>query len=360
MKITGSEINKLLGLKAMHALYSFDGTWYHHLTNFPGILFDMNGMIWFNTEEEYKSNKFLHHRQHLNIPDGISVMPGYRSFTKTEREIIGLSENQGPIINPDEAWSIFIEAAIKYESEEEVYFSPTENKRYQIVSTEGNTVRIQRLDASNSSETIGWEKFKTCIARINKKVFPINKGAIYEHVAEEVTLVELLPMLDWNEEGNKILYTGNIYYLEDEFIHKNELPEAKNDNIGLRKLTSLKVRRGQKKLRDKLFQLYNGKCVISKCEIKEVLHACHISPFAISGNNISTNAILLRSDLHDLFDASLLAINPETYKINIHKSLSKTIYADYDGLLILERGDTKEINKEGLEERWVLFNTIII
>lgn len=39
-KINGNFLNKLLDFGAKHTLYRIDGTWYHHLKKFPGILFD--------------------------------------------------------------------------------------------------------------------------------------------------------------------------------------------------------------------------------------------------------------------------------------------------------------------------------
>lgn len=87
-----------------------------------------------------------------------------------------------------------------------------------------------------------------------------------------------------------------------------------------------------------------------------MLHACHISSFASSGNNISTNAILLRSDIHDLFDANLIAIRPDTKRIVVHSSLKGTLYFELNGQFLKERNDKKEIDFDALNERWKLFN----
>ncbi len=44
------------------------------------------------------------------------------------------------------------------------------------------------------------------------------------------------------------------------------------------------------------------------------------------------NGVLLRSDLHILFDCGLLFINPENFKVIIDKSLEKTEYQKFHEL----------------------------
>lgn len=74
---TGRSLNKAWGVNAQHALYREDGKWYHHLQQFPGALFDSNGYVLFRTRDEYLNSPYLDHGQHLNIPSGISAIPGY-------------------------------------------------------------------------------------------------------------------------------------------------------------------------------------------------------------------------------------------------------------------------------------------
>lgn len=74
---TGRWLNIRSGLKAMHALYRFDGKWYHHLRAFPGALFDRYGYVVFATRESYERSTHLQHRVDLHVPGGIASMPGY-------------------------------------------------------------------------------------------------------------------------------------------------------------------------------------------------------------------------------------------------------------------------------------------
>ncbi len=70
-------LNDLWGVGAEHALYREDGRWYHQLKRFPGALFDSNGYVLFQTEEEYQRSPYLQRTQDLHVDRGIVAIPGY-------------------------------------------------------------------------------------------------------------------------------------------------------------------------------------------------------------------------------------------------------------------------------------------
>jgi hypothetical protein len=78
-------LNKPISTGAIHSLYSKDGKWYHHLTDFPGVLFDVNGFVVFKSKSDYSNSPYLQHGKHLNVPDRISSIPGYQKFTTEEK-----------------------------------------------------------------------------------------------------------------------------------------------------------------------------------------------------------------------------------------------------------------------------------
>ena len=84
MAAIGRQLNKEHKLGAQHALYRRDGKWFHHLKQFPGVLFDENGFVLFQTEEEYKNHPGLQHAQDLHVPDGIASFPGYVRFPEKD------------------------------------------------------------------------------------------------------------------------------------------------------------------------------------------------------------------------------------------------------------------------------------
>lgn len=77
MRITGQKLSRAWNVQAAHVLYHHDGTWYHHLRSFPGVLFDPSGYIRFETEREYRIAHGLQHGAHLHVNCGIHRLPGY-------------------------------------------------------------------------------------------------------------------------------------------------------------------------------------------------------------------------------------------------------------------------------------------
>ena len=93
-------------------------------------------------------------------------------------------------------------------------------------------------------------------------------------------------------------------------ISYSDFGDAPNDNPSELQTFSKKVRRGQAEFRSNLLGAYGSKCVITGEGPEEVLEAVHIVPHSVSGINELDNGLLMRADLHHLFDDGLLTINP--------------------------------------------------
>lgn len=90
-------------------------------------------------------------------------------------------------------------------------------------------------------------------------------------------------------------------------------------------------RQGQSKFRNDLLKEYCGKCVITGCDAEAALEAAHIVPYFGAETNCLANGLLLRADIHTLFDLYLISINPETNKVVISSSLINTCYKELNG-----------------------------
>ena len=95
-------------------------------------------------------------------------------------------------------------------------------------------------------------------------------------------------------------------------------------------LRSVVQRRGQSRFRSQLLQAYNGKCAISQSDCAHVLEAAHIIPYLGEQTNHVKNGIILRSDLHTLFDLNLLTIN-EDYTVKVSDVISGD-YLKFNGI----------------------------
>lgn len=68
---------------------------------------------------------------------------------------------------------------------------------------------------------------------------------------------------------------------------------------------------GQGTFRVTLLQAYDRQCAITREKAVPALEAEHIRPFAEVQPHYVTNGLLLRSDLHRLFDAGYITMTPE-------------------------------------------------
>lgn len=77
----------------------------------------------------------------------------------------------------------------------------------------------------------------------------------------------------------------------------------------VRQLQAIKTRKGQADFRRRLMKAYGGKCCITGCNVKEVLEAAHINGHAKETDYSTSNGLLLRADIHTLFDLNLVGVN---------------------------------------------------
>jgi hypothetical protein len=88
-------------------------------------------------------------------------------------------------------------------------------------------------------------------------------------------------------------------------------------------------RQGQPAFRGRLLRLYGGRCAMSGCNVRSVLEAAHILPYKGPQTDYPSNGLLLRADLHTLFDLGLLAVETKTMTILVAQVLQGTCYQEY-------------------------------
>lgn len=72
---------------------------------------------------------------------------------------------------------------------------------------------------------------------------------------------------------------------------------------------AIKARRGQADFRARLMTAYGRRCCVSGCRVEALLEAAHIRPHAEAPNYDTRNGLLLRADLHTLYDLHLLGVD---------------------------------------------------
>ena len=95
------------------------------------------------------------------------------------------------------------------------------------------------------------------------------------------------------------------------------------------------------------------RCIITNVTMHEVLEAAHIIPFRYNGEDTIANGLCLRMDVHQLFDAGHLRIEPNG---TVH--LSERARMDY-GALIPPRIQLPDfVNRDFIRWRWDNYNGI--
>lgn len=101
-----------------------------------------------------------------------------------------------------------------------------------------------------------------------------------------------------------------------------------------RVLASIVRRRGQSAFRQHLLTAYRGRCAFSGCDVEAVLEAAHIVPYLGPKTNHPANGLLLRADLHTLFDLHLLGVEPPSMRILVSSDLNGSRYESLRGRLV--------------------------
>lgn len=102
-----------------------------------------------------------------------------------------------------------------------------------------------------------------------------------------------------------------------------------------RAVASIVRRRGQPEFRRKLLRAYGNRFAVTGCNAVETLEAAHIVPYQGVATNHVSNGLILRADLHTLFDLGLLTIAADTLTVVLSPALSQTTYGELNGKPIL-------------------------
>lgn len=90
-------------------------------------------------------------------------------------------------------------------------------------------------------------------------------------------------------------------------------------------------RRGQPRFRRDLITAYEGNCAFSGCQQVDALEAAHIEGYSGAASNHPQNGLLLRADLHTLFDLGMLAVDSTPMTIVVSEDVSDPGYRALGG-----------------------------
>lgn len=148
---------------------------------------------------------------------------------------------------------------------------------------------------------------------------------------------------------------GRLPAAEQQEDEMDSVP-AEFDPAGLsderdRRLAEMAKREGQDRFRTRLMDAYGARCAITGYDAPETLEAAHIYPYRGPATNVVSNGLLLRSDMHKLFDRGAIAVNEISWNVLVKPHLLVTRYAGLASLrLRLPREQSSRPSTAALRE----------
>lgn len=138
----------------------------------------------------------------------------------------------------------------------------------------------------------------------------------------------------WDQKSESVgLYEDQEiqdYRLIAEAFDPDEYDQERDVRLG-----ALAVRHGQGLFRAQLLMAYDKRCAVTGSPAVPALDAAHIHPYGGRATNNVTNGLLLRTDIHKLFDLGLIAINTSTMTEIVSPILQGTEYEEFQGRPLL-------------------------
>ncbi|MBH1803124.1 HNH endonuclease [Stenotrophomonas maltophilia] len=98
-----------------------------------------------------------------------------------------------------------------------------------------------------------------------------------------------------------------------------------------------------------MLDAYGGCCAMTGCDATDALEAAHIVPYRNASSNAVPNGLLLRADIHTLFDLYLIGVDPYSSKLTISPSLRNSVYAELqDSPLAFARATEQRASRASL------------
>jgi putative restriction endonuclease len=102
--------------------------------------------------------------------------------------------------------------------------------------------------------------------------------------------------------------------------NEHELPQVDDKQPGYGRLSLVRQRLGQGTFRVAVLDNYNRGCAVTDEHSLPALEAAHIKPYSENGPHSTANGILLRADIHNLFDTGYITVTPQ-FRVEVSSRL---------------------------------------
>ncbi len=162
--------------------------------------------------------------------------------------------------------------------------------------------------------------------------------------------------VEWSDDG--IIFSSAEYRLPRPVVSPANKRYSPPSQAAGKTERMIRERPGQVKFRRELKLVYGHRCCITGCSVTEALEGAHIDPYQGPESDHVQNGLLLRSDIHTLFDKHLIGINPNSLTVNIAiRARESKDYQSLNGIQIhLPADSSHHPDRAALERHWEKFS----
>ncbi|MGQ4659622.1 HNH endonuclease [Lysobacter sp. F6437] len=145
---------------------------------------------------------------------------------------------------------------------------------------------------------------------------------------------------------------------EDDSTVSSELDDfdPPNDDHRERELRMAYHRPQQPQFREALIRAYGARCCVTGASVVEALEAAHISAYRGERSNHLQNGLLLRADLHNLFDRFMFGVHPDSLTVKLSACLrDEPSYKQLEGQKLRINAARIRPSRRALEVHWEEF-----
>ncbi len=198
------------------------------------------------------------------------------------------------------------------------------------------------------------------LERVPVGVFVPAEGRAYLNLG--LAMVE-----DYLSDQDTFLLRGPVRYAHERNVWERPLSRMPSVSDALfvaedsgqvkERVSALVMRRkAQDRFRDALLSAYDRRCAVTGYDAEDALQAAHIIAYRGASSQQVCNGLLLRADIHLLYDRHLLSVNPEDNRVSLHERLKGTAYREVDHRSIhLPDDQALRPEPERLELHWAVF-----
>ena len=138
----------------------------------------------------------------------------------------------------------------------------------------------------------------------------------------------LIPESQFDEESYRLAKDLDLVTDQDERIYK----------------TIQQVnRRRQDTFRANLLDAYRGACAVTAYSVDTALQAAHISSYRGPSSQLTSNGLLLRADIHLLYDAHRISVCPDDMSVRLSEEIRRTPYGELNRRIIRLPSDSADM-----------------